>query len=216
MARTRGTCTAPNCQREFDLVDGKIPPHTRPNAWRGGKPIPGMTVPCDGGGVTCTEDRAHATQLARERRAGSVRERKDDALLVLDAYLSGRMLPDMYDGAPLDPQEFVRLAMRMYRTIYPKSRATEPVLMAHRHNRHREFSGRADVFCRVCGELILSNVARYARSIAPIRDHTTVCCLQVVAGMRTMVPPGTMTLPRDHMTDEAAHAPLPEPDYSVR
>lgn len=215
MIAKRGTCAS--CGSEQDVVRGKIAEHS---AWR--RAVDMVEVPppdggrmCSGSGRSSKEARAKVAEAARRRSQRDVEAVRVTAGVVLDATEAGRTL-DM--GITIE--QLLKLARIDLSLRSPKgsvrSLAEEWLWVRRSKHRGRTIapSAHGDIYCRFCGEPLVMKVTYhvvleqrrlheerlFAERVTP---HTTRCALQVLAGLRAPVAPGTRRLPEEFREDAA-------------
>jgi hypothetical protein len=197
-AQVIGKCTF--CREQHPTADGGyVVQHQRPRSWTSG--VPGDFTDCNGSLKPSVELRERRRQKRIAKRLAEVVAHRGDAAVVLDAVLVGRedMKPQL--------MPMLKLALVEYRILNPASRAPEIWSNVDRaHPRSHIRTGRVDVYCTFCRELLASDWARGWDNLGSIEAFTLVdghcvpCALQHLAGMRTAAQPTARTLPAVAMT----------------
>lgn len=185
--------TCPSCSRRITTTKGRIDQHERALGWTDG--VATRFAACPGSGKQTAEARASAKDKRTAKRWREIEAARPDAAVTLDAVLVGSEA--MHKQLP----SLLKLALAEYRLLYPLARIREIWKNVDRRHKAGMRSGRVDVYCTFCAELLAQDWARGWDSIGSIDGfklidgHCVPCALQHLAGMRTAEMLRTRKLP---------------------
>ena len=152
------------------------------------------TARCRGSGDRPAEVRANARARRLAKKKAGIDAVRGDASVVLDALLNGR---DDLD-AEFDLANFRALAAREYKLLTNQRLPTYGTHWTSRREHH-------DLYCVFCGYSIVtlrrgywSQLTIEERSML-LESHTTICALQLLAGIRDPVALGTTLQDPSHV-----------------
>lgn len=163
----------------------------------------GRAVACPGGGRLSREETARRQQTRTHALVAEAEAARDEASVAYDAILCGN--PAFVSRLP----QLLRLALTKYRqnASWSPEGMRLPLHLWNWQPRGR-YAQRGDVFCTICGELLLANVKkpRERNSFAivlvagpPVAvEHLTICGLRYLAGLCEPVAPWIKQLPLEH------------------
>lgn len=205
--RERGTC--PRCEGVVALEGDRLASHDR---WYGAGRGHGIYMAnCNGSGRRPLEVLTPQRDKARAKRLAAVDAVRDEASVVLDAYLARRNLDDLDFIDQL--HHFYELAFTQYRVRFPKAR---PDKCGYSWNRTMKKNGYVNCHCIFCGDFLgempvawkvkdtEAAKARWNKDGPIMERHVHECALMVVAGLCEPVAPGTRNL----QAQEAMPLPL--------